>query len=212
MLLLDLFCKAGGAGMGYHRAGFDVVGVDIEPQKNYPFRFVQADAIEYLADRGKEFDAIHASPPCQAYSKAMRHLSHGAPMLIDDTRGQLQQAGKPWVIENVEGSPLATCSTLFGDHGVMLCGSMFGLRIWRHRLFETSFSVRPPRACNHTVAPINPTRRSSAAKVRKEYGINPEAVWRSEMNVPWMNKDEARQAIPPAFTEWIGRRLIQFGK
>lgn len=205
-VLLDLFCKAGGAGMGYHRAGFDVVGVDIEPQPNYPFEFVQADAMTFDL-RG--FDAIHASPPCQGYSKAMRHLSRGAAMLIDETRERLNASGVPWVIENVQGAPLTTCTTLFGEHGVILCGSMFGLKLWRHRLFETSFAIRPPQACDHREPPINPTRRSSAAKVREEYGMNPETVWRAEMDVPWMGKDEARQAIPPSFTEWIGRQMLK---
>lgn len=191
--------------MGYHRAGFDVVGVDVKPQKNYPFEFVQADAMTFDLSG---FDVIHASPPCQAYSKAMRHLSNGAAMLIDETRDRLQATGKPWVIENVEGAPLATCTTLFGEHGVLLCGSMFGLKIWRHRRFETSFPVRPPKACDHAEPPINPTRQSSAALVREKYGINPETVWRQEMAVPWMLKDEARQAIPPAYTEWIGRQLL----
>jgi len=191
--------------MGYRRAGFDVVGVDIEPQKNYPFEFVQADAMTFDLSG---FDAIHASPPCQGYSKAMKHLSHGAAMLIDETRERLQANGKPWVIENVVGAPLATYTTLFGDHGVLLCGSMFGLKIWRHRMFETSFPVWPPRSCDHSEPPINPTRQSSAARVREQYGLNPETVWRQEMAVPWMGKDEARQAIPPAYTEHIGRQMM----
>ena len=219
MILLDLFCKAGGAGMGYHRAGFDVVGVDIEPQKNYPFEFVQADAIEYLADRGKELDAIHASPPCQAYSKAMKHLSNGAPMLIDETRDQLAATGRLWVIENVEGAPLATCSTLWGEHGVLLCGTMFGMRIFRHRKFETNFKISQPKPCDHTIVPLNPHRAdgdpggpiAGRARMRAEFGndINCEKIWAKEMGVDWMSRLEARQAIPPAFTEVIGRRLIQ---
>lgn len=215
MILLDLFCKAGGAAMGYHRAGFRVVGVDIEKQKNYPFEFVQADAMMYPLDG---FDAIHASPPCQGYSKAMKHLSNGAPLLIDEVRERLQAAGVPWVIENVEGSPLATRTTLFGEHGVLLCGTMFGMRIFRHRKFETSFHIRAPKVCDHNVVPLNPHRASGdpggpiagRARMRAEFGddINCEKVWAKEMGVDWMTRLEARQAIPPAYTEWIGKQLI----
>lgn len=214
-VILDLFCGAGGCGTGYSMAGFEVVGVDIRPQKNYPFRFVQADAMTFPLDG---FDAIHASPPCQGYSKAMKHLSHGAPLLIDDVRKRLQTAGVPWVIENVEGSPLATCSTLFGEHGVMLCGSMFGLRVFRHRLFETSFPVNQPQRCDHSVAPLNPHRAdgdpggpiAGRARMRAEFGndVNCEKVWAEEMGVAWMTRKEARQAIPPVYTEWIGRHML----
>jgi len=105
MILLDLFCKAGGAAMGYHRAGFDVIGVDIEPQPNYPFEFVQADAIEYLIANGRQFDAIHASPPCQAYSITQKLQGRKHPELIAPTRAALKHIGCPWVIENVPESP-----------------------------------------------------------------------------------------------------------
>lgn len=215
MILLDLFCKAGGAAMGYHRAGFEIVGVDIEPQPNYPFEFVQADATTFSLDG---FDAIHASPPCQAYSKAMKHLSNGAEMLIDDTRDRLEATGKPWVIENVEGAPLATCSTLYGEHGVLLCGTMFGMRIYRHRKFETNFRILSPKSCDHSIVPLNPHRAdgdpggpiAGRARMRKEFGegVNCEKVWAAEMGVDWMTRLEARQAIPPAYTEWIGKQLM----
>src|SRR4051812_30614731 len=109
--LLDLFCGAGGAAMGYHRAGFDVIRVEIGPQPNYPFEFHQADAMSYSLDG---FDAIHASPPCQMYSRALRHMSAPQPMLIDAVKDILAETGLPWVIENVEGSPLPTQSDLFG--------------------------------------------------------------------------------------------------
>lgn len=202
--------------MGYHRAGFDVVGVDIEPQPNYPFEFVQGDAMTFDLSG---FDAIHASPPCQGYSKAMKHLSNGAAMLIDETRERLQATGKPWVVENVEGAPLATCTTLFGEHGVLLCGTMFGLRIYRHRLFETSFAIERPKPCDHSVVPLNPHRAdgdpggpiAGRARMRQEFGddVNCEKVWASEMGVDWMNRMEARQAIPPAYTEWVGNQLLK---
>jgi hypothetical protein len=127
--LLDLFCGAGGAGVGYHRAGFEVVGVDIEPQPNFPFEFVQADAMTYPLDG---FDAIHASPPCQAYSLASGYQGKGArakyPELVGPTRDLLVQTGLPWVIENVPNAPIRK--------DLLLCGEMFGLRLHRHRIFE----------------------------------------------------------------------------
>jgi DNA (cytosine-5)-methyltransferase 1 len=139
--LLDLFCKAGGAGMGYSRAGFEVVGVDKEPQQRYPFCFVQADALEYAAACGHCFDAIHASPPCQADSIMRRGRWKGRehPQLIPQTRELLISSGKPYVIENVVGADLID--------PIMLCGSMFGLRtkhgsqLRRHRLFELNWEL-----------------------------------------------------------------------
>ena len=140
--------------MGYHRAGFDVVGVDIEPQPHYPFEFLQADALEYLSNPLRYgYDAIHASPPCQGYSR-MRHLpwlKHKVyPLLIEPVRTLLEAKGLPYIIENVEDSPLERASSLFGTHGVLLCGTMFGLPIYRHRPFECSFPY-----------PSRPTARTS---------------------------------------------------
>src|SRR3989337_2338587 len=150
MKCLDLFCCGGGAGMGYHLAGMEVVGVDIDPQPKYPFAFVQADALEYLAAHGHEFDFIHASPPCQKWSiitKCGGNIDH--PDLIDPVRELLQRSGKPWVIENVPGSPLRD--------PIMLCGTMFGLGtsrgyiLRRHRYFEIPAlgHVLTP-TCQHT--------------------------------------------------------------
>jgi DNA (cytosine-5)-methyltransferase 1 len=198
--LLDLFCCAGGAAMGYHRAGFDVVGVDIEPQPRYPFTFVQADAMTFPLDG---FSAIHASPPCQDYSRAFRHMAAGYPRLIGPVRERLAASGVPWVIENVEGAPLPSQDDLFGAHGVMLCGTMFGLPIWWHRLFETPFPVAAPRGCNHSVQPMNPHRASRPG------GRTDERAWREAKGTPWMNRPEGREAIPPAYTEHIGRELIE---
>ena len=134
--LLDLFCGAGGAGMGYHRAGFDVVGVDLNPQPRYPFEFHQADALDYAREHGREFDAIHASPPCQAYSLASRQWrirGRKYPVLIAKTRELLNAMAKPFVIENVPGAPLINPTVLYG--------TMFGLMTMRPRLFETSFAI-----------------------------------------------------------------------
>ncbi|GIW60772.1 MAG: hypothetical protein KatS3mg087_1838 [Patescibacteria group bacterium] len=140
--LLDLFCGAGGAGMGYHLAGFDVTGVDIKPQPSYPFRFVQADAFEFLEEFGHEYDVIHASPPCQAHTP-VRNINKNLynrdryPDLIEQTRSALRETGKIYVIENVVGAPLV--------NPILLCGEMFGLRVFRHRLFEVNrFILAPP--------------------------------------------------------------------
>lgn len=207
-LLLDLFCCAGGCAKGYADAGFEVVGVDIEPKPSYPYRMVVADAMRPPFDMAS-FDAIHASPPCQGYSKNMRHLAKPKPMLIEACREMLRASGRPWIIENVEGAPLESETTLFGEHGVLLCGTQFGLRIRRHRLFETSFSVPMPPPCNHRAAPLNPHREESRERMRKEFGrVDLEAIWRKEAGVAWMNKHDGRQAIPPVFTEYIGKQLL----
>lgn len=208
--LLDLFCKAGGAGEGYRRAGFEVCGVDIEAQPNNPHQFIQGDALEYLAAHGHEFDAIHASPPCQGYSqlRAM-HPGREYPLLIEPVRNLLKQGGKPWIIENVPGAPLQHYSDLFGTHGVMLCGSMFGLGVKRgflrrHRLFELSFPV-PQMPCSH---------KGRAVGVYGHGGQNGKhrMLYREEaaeaMGITWMSRDEMCQAIPPAYTEWLGRQLL----
>ena len=201
MKLLDLFCGAGGAGMGYHRAGFEVVGVDIAPQPHYPFRFIQADALEFVAEYGREFDAIHASPPCQRYSvctPVWARESH--PHLIAATREVLSATGKPFVIENVAGArPLLR-------EPVMLCGTMFGLEVWRHRWFE----VWPPRLvitppCNHSRPPVlvsGTTRRKSRG--RREYTM---AEKRAATGIDWMTTRELDESIPPAYTEFIGKFL-----
>ena len=137
--LLDLFCCAGGAGMGYSRAGFDVVGVDLSPQKNYPFEFIQADALALDPKFLASFDAIHASPPCQSYSDLAKRNgnAHEWPRLIEPVREILRSTGLPYVIENVEGAPMIDA--------VVLCGTMFpGLRVLRHRLFEANFEIIAP--------------------------------------------------------------------
>lgn len=223
-LLLDLFCGAGGASAGYHRAGFDVAGVDAEPQPRYPFAFIRADALAvmetllagetlYADDRAyvlADFAALTGSPPCQDYSKNMRHLASGYPRLIEPVREAFQAAGRPWVIENVAGAPLPAQDDLFGAHGTELCGSMFGLRIYRHRLFETSFPVMAPRGCDHSLLPMNPHNARSRQQWRQILGpgVPIERTWREEMGVGWMNGAEGREAIPPAMTEEIGLQLL----
>ena len=218
--LLDLFCGAGGAAMGYHRAGFDVVGVDIWPQPRYPFTFVQADALTYPLDG---FDAIHASPPCQAYS-AGRTLWNGRlpddrhPDLIAPVRARLRAAGVPYAIENVERSPLL--------NAVRLCGTSFGLAVKRHRLFECSFPVMVPPCDDHerfTVSlfgggALSRTPRGGAARqqdgwpnqhpMRRRVHVAHELV-KVAMGIDWMTRDELSEAIPPAYTQHIGHYLLR---
>lgn len=142
--LLDLFCKQGGAGLGYHLAGYEVVGVDIEAQPKYPFAFRQADALTFLHEHHNEFDAFHASPPCQAFSKTKNLGGHEYADLLEPIRSALLRlaGARPWVIENVPGADLRS--------PVMVCGSMFhGKQVYRHRLFETSFPVTVPAHRGH---------------------------------------------------------------
>lgn len=206
--LLDLFCCAGGAGMGYHRAGFDVIGVDIRPQPKYPFRFIQSDA---LSIDPRDFDAIHASPPCQAHSSISKvsGRSHLHIDMIPETRAYLKASGKPWIMENVPGAPLVA--------PFMLCGSMFGLKtscgaeLRRHRYFETNWFVGLQPQCIHrspsTITVTGQVAQQNVVynKVRKTFSAD-EA--RRAMGIGWMAMPELSQAIPPAYTEFIGRQLI----
>lgn len=216
--LLDLFCGAGGAGMGYHRAGFDVVGVDIKPQPRYPFTFHQGDALAFCREHGHEFDAIHASPPCQAFSTLrVMHNAREHDDLLTPTRTLLESIGRPYVIENVVGAPIL--------HGITLCGTMFGLGVevydgWRelrrHRWFETSFAMLAP-SCRHQGATIGIYGDHARDRRRKpgvrERGIDfPDSdklrLAQEAMGIDWMIWKEISQAIPPAYTEFIGRQLI----
>ena len=197
MKLLDLFCGAGGAAMGYHQAGFEVVGIDIDPMRDYPFEFHQADALEYAAAHGHEFDFIHASPPCQVYS-AMQHIWSNQdehPDLVAPTRELLEEIGKPYVIENVVGAPLRV--------DLMLCGTMFGLRIIRHRIFESNISMPLlTPVCNH------------ADVYDPWHGDKNADEFREAMGIDWMRdtgggkrKGTLSHAIPPAYTKFIGGHL-----
>lgn len=204
--LLDLFCGAGGCAMGYHRAGFDVVGVDNRPQPNYPFAFQQADALEFCRAQAHEFDAIHASPPCQHYSISKhihRHRQHVD--LVHLTRTELERARLPWVIENVMGAPL--------HRPIMLCGLMFGLKVLRHRVFESSEMLLGPAHPRHPKGNLtNSTRGYSTGKEGfvcvaghnfvREAGAE-------AMGIDWMlHRAELAQAIPPRYTEYLGRQLL----
>lgn len=200
--LLDLFCGAGGCAVGYHRAGFDVTGVDHRPQPRYPFAFVRADALEYLADHGREFDVIHASPPCQRYSR-MTPAPDCHPDLIGPCRELLGSIGKPWIMENVAGSPLRSPT--------MLCGSMFGLRTYRHRHFEASFLLLGLPHHPHRERCLPAGRGVSASGLISVAGnIANMPAARRAMGIDWMTRAEISQAVPPAYTEFIGRQLIDF--
>jgi DNA (cytosine-5)-methyltransferase 1 len=215
MLLLDLFCCAGGAAMGYHRAGFTVWGVDIAPQPRYPFKFNQNNALNrwWLHPHwiAANFDAVHASPPCQRFSDlAKRNGNADAwPDLIEPTRKLLQETGLPYVIENVEGAPLI--------EPTMLCGTMFpGTRVIRHRLFETNFPLVAPPHGRHPLVYTRDKRKAHYGKlsewtspVQVTGGGNcSKAAAADAMGIDWMTKNELNEAIPPAYTQFIGEQLI----
>ncbi len=204
MRLLDLFCGAGGAAMGYYRAGFtDIVGVDTVDQPHYPFTFVRGDALTYpLAG----FDAIHASPTCQAHSKTRKILegkglaTKGDANHVSAIRARLQ--GYDYVIENVPGAPLL--------NPITLCGTMFGLRVFRHRLFETSFAALAPSHVTHQGGTNSHRGYSTGAEYVTVGGNNYNRVeGAAAMGIDWpMTRQELSQSIPPAYTEFIGRQLI----
>lgn len=202
--LLELYSCAGGAGWGYVLAGFEVTGVDIKPQPRYkPGRFIQSDALEYLAVHGHEYDVIHASPPCQFAcqmfcptkpEKRQEHVN-----LIPATRELLQQLGKPYIIENVKGARKHLIDP------IMLHGSMFGLPIFRDRYFEmypnAPLMMPAPIRRDYTPVPIN-----SSMKEGNKYATV--AQMKVAMEIDWMIKTELREAIPPAYTRWIGNYLM----
>lgn len=199
MNALDLFCGAGGASMGLHMAGFEVVGVDINPQPHYPFEFVQGDAMKYPLDG---FDLIWASPPCQAFTLAQRIRKRAHPDLIKPIRDRLHGSGTQYVIENVEGSPLL-CP-------VLLCGSMFpGLRVYRHRLFEASFYIKEPNHPKHVAKLRKMGRRVQEGEFMHVVGnFTGVELAREAMGISWMKRDELREAIPPAYSEYVARQAL----
>ena len=247
-ILLDLFCGAGGAAKGYQRAGFYVVGVDQEPQPNYcGDEFVQADAFEYLAGHYRNYDTLHGSPPCQAYS-IMRNLpwleGREYPALILPLRDAFTATGKPWVIENVMGAKKGGKHLekfgleAHGMAGAYLCGTMFGLPFYRHRLFEANWLWWVPGGHKRHRKALMDLPMGKGRGTRRESGFrHPNPVntnWRAShdggngaqgagvglghaagwklaaaaMGIGWMKRAELTQAIPPVFTEWIGQQLI----
>lgn len=211
---LDLFCGAGGAGMGLHRAGFDVTGVDLAPQPRYPFAFVQADALAPPV-RLADFDLLWASPPCQAHStigkqqRARRPGAYAHRDMIAETRALLVSSGRPWIMENVKGAPLL--------NPVQLCGSSFGLDLHRHRLFELSgFFVLAPECVHVNQAPrFRSLDKRRAGKLARVVGVHGHLNYTGErelreraMGVDWMSDRELTQAIPPAYSEFLAREAM----
>jgi DNA (cytosine-5)-methyltransferase 1 len=194
--------------MGYSRAGFEVVGVDKDPQPHYPFEFHQADALEYLEQHWREFDVIHASPPCQRYSRITKISSKKEhPDLLGPSIDALRATGKPFIVENVEDAPMTNY--------FVLCGTMFGLKVFRHRLFVTNpLMMFSPAMCNHYDRSSNGGRNGNQRHPGAEFitvtgSVSPISKAKKAMGIDWMNRAELTQAIPPAYTEWIGKQFVQ---
>lgn len=198
--------------MGYQRAGFEVVGVDIDPQPRYPFEFIQADALTLDQDFLASFDAIHASPPCQSYSDLAKRNGNGHmwPRLVEPTRELLQSLGVPYIIENVEGAPLLD--------PVVLCGTMFpGLRVLRHRLFESNIELTAPAHGKHPLVFTHDKRKAHYGKLDQNTsfvqvtggGNSSIANAKDALGIDWMNKHELNESIPPVYTEYLGQELMR---
>jgi DNA (cytosine-5)-methyltransferase 1 len=214
--LLDLYCGAGGATAGYQRAGFHVTGVDVEPQPRYVGdTFRQEDALVYLRSCGDAYDVIHASPPCQRYSRA-RYLCPNSPVLpyvIPQLLEELEATGRPYVVENVPQAKILS------RHGVLLCGLMFGLKVLRHRMFWSNqllFSPDHPSHCGVQIGNAGfrtlagngySFGRESRRRMKTAGAIDNTASWREAIGIPWMTRAELAQAIPPAYAEYLGRQL-----
>lgn len=210
--LLDLFCGAGGASEGWKKAGFDVIGVDIAAQPNYPFRFIQTNALNIHFSH--YYDAIHASPPCQRYcwsTAKQRVKGKTYPDLLAATRRLLIASGKPYVIENVPTAPLL--------YPTYLEGTMFGLGVIRRRGFETNWRLPQPRFRKRKAPIMQQSKRDPRIFIRKSAycqvaGNGADgwscklADWQQAMGIDWMTRTEIKQAIPPAYTECIGRHLM----
>ncbi len=212
MRLLDLFCGAGGAAMGYSQAGFtEIVGVDIVPQPNYPFTFIQGDALAPPVGLGG-VDLIHASPPCQRDSVANNVHQKAHPDLLPPTRNLLESVGTPWVIENVPGAPMG--------HWALVCGRALGLNIKRHRWFESNqllWSTSCPKGhpgdwllvFGHSVMERGHVVRQTPAgnnTTHRKHTTTDRG--REAMEIDWMNRDELSEAIPPAYTKFIGEQFL----
>lgn len=189
--VLDACCGAGGLSMGYWLAGFDVTGVDLHPMPNYPFPFVQADAVQYVADHGHEYDLIHGSWPCERYANVTKWRGNpdDHPDLIPVGRQVMQATGRPWAIENVPEAPIRP------DY--LLCGSQFGLQVKRHRAFETSW-----HGGGDLVAPCWHPR------TLLPFGHKGERAYADAMGCTWMTNREARKAVPPAYSQWIAEQFL----
>lgn len=211
MRILDLFCGEGGASMGLHRAfpNAEITGVDNKKMARYPFTFVHADAMTYPLDG---YDFIWASPPCQRYSRMFNMPQHRAdhPDLVDAIRQRLLLSGAAYCIENVEGSPVR--------RDYMLCGSMFGLKsseerqLRRHRVFEVSFTPQTQLKCNHQGKAVGVYGHGRAGHEDQRHRTAAAAEAKVLLGIDWMCRDAMAQAVPPAYSEFIGRELIEAGR
>jgi DNA (cytosine-5)-methyltransferase 1 len=212
-LLLDLFSCAGGSAMGFHNAGFNVVGVDTEPQTNYPFEFIQGDALAFMRaiisngmrlPDGRAVDAVNASPPCQRWSQMSTcrpGLAESYPDLIEPTRALLVDSGAPYVMENVPRAPLRD--------PVMLCGHMFGRELYRHRMFESNVRIPQPMHVAHTKSASKAGHWTPGTVMSISGHVHPIAHAREIMEIDWTNRDELGEAVPPYYTEYLGRYVMR---
>lgn len=214
--LLDIGCRQGGATRGYQRAGFYVIGIDVEPQPRYiGDHFIQADGIDVLTGMlqrghrvlwlaglgGVVIDAVHTSWPCQGYSNTHRIRKNNHPRLIEEGRELLDKIGVPYVQENVEGAPLLSPITL--------CGAMFGLRTYRHRLFEANFPLTAPEHPAHALRQVKMGRPVQEGDFYQAVGNFSNVDYaRKDMSVSWMTREGIRECIPPAYAEWTGRQML----
>lgn len=202
--VLDPFCCQGGSAMGWYLAGFEVTGIDVVPQPRYPFAFHQGDAVEFIRAHGHEYDLIAGSPPCRRYSNTQRIRGNEHPDLIGPTREAMQATGRPYIIENVEDAGPELLDP------ILLCGRMFGLRTYRHRLFESSLPLAARLHPRH-LAPVakmgRPVRDGEFMHVVGNFaGVD---LAREVMGMPWASRDGLREAIPPAYTEFLGRQVAE---
>jgi DNA (cytosine-5)-methyltransferase 1 len=202
LTVLVTYCCQGGDSMGWHLAGFDVTGVDKDPQPRYPFPFIQGDAIEYIRAHGHEYDLIAGSPPCQYYTLCQRIQGREHPALIPPTRQAMESTGRPWIIENVpEAAPEMR-------DPITLCGAMFGLHTYRHRLFESPLSLAVPlhpRHLHDTVKMGRPLKHGDWYHAVGNFSGVPYV--KRDMGVPWMSRDGIRECIPPAYTRFLGEQV-----
>jgi DNA (cytosine-5)-methyltransferase 1 len=208
MRLLDIFCGAGGASTGYHQAGFDVEGIDIKHGKRYPFTYHKLDFNTLDVDMLRGYDFIHASPPCQTFSitKNLRNAqgkSTDKVDLLEPTRKLLKESGVPYVIENVPGAPLI--------NPIQLCGSSFGLRVRRHRLFESNLPI-VGSICDHKKQGRPVGIYGSMKDEIPKGGKTAESIEQARvaMGIDWMIWGELVEAIPPAYTKYLGRQIWRF--
>lgn len=206
--LLDLYCCGGGASYGYEQAGFDVTGVDNSPQPKYKGKFIQGDAIEFIRRYSQQFDVIHASPPCQQYTKSttqFRKVGKRYDDLIELTRLELIRSGKLYIIENVPGSPLI--------NPIELCGSMFGLRTYRHRLFESNMNLAVPGHPVHRAKNTKMGRKPQDGEFIQYVGHFSGVEMVQEMTgLHWLGQYELAQSIPPQYTKYLGLQVMEILK